>query len=98
MTVKTEVILYSVVALLCYLAWLVALSVELHRAELKLTDPVKDQSFYIGFGLVTSILWPLSLVVVLCFGIVFAFHELIGHIVRRVTRGKRAAETLRKAS
>lgn len=100
MTFKTGLLVYGVVALTAYGAILVYLSVCIHRGELKLEPPPtdNDKELCLKAGAVASVFWPLTLVVLGVIGVVEGMHYLIGVVVRRLTRGKRAADVLRKAS
>lgn len=100
MTSVTGMIIYGAGAVGSYSACLVYLSVCIHRGELKLDTPPtdSDKDICLKGGAVASLLWPLTLVVLGVVGVVEGAHWVIGWIVRRVTRGRRTADTLRKAS
>lgn len=93
-------IIYGAVAVGAYSACLVYLSVCIHRGELKLDTPPTEgyKNICLKGGAIASLLWPLTLVVLGVVGVVEGAHWVIGWVVRRVTRGKRAADVLRKAS
>lgn len=99
MTWKTGLILYGAVALLSYVGWLTTLSVIVHLRELR-SDPLpkSEYSFYYGAGGILSALWPLQIVLFLASGIVAGGHKLVGVMVRKVTRGKRTVDALKKAT
>lgn len=99
MTWKTGLIYYGAAALLSYVGWLTTLSVIVHLRKLQNNPlPLSEYSFYYGAGGILSMLWPLQLVLFLGAGIVAGGHELVGVVVRKVTRGQRTVNALKKAT
>lgn len=96
MTWKTKLIAYGVIALISYAAWLTTWSVQAHLAALKQEKlSSDDHSFYYGLGGIFSVVWPIFLVI--C-GAALCHEFVIGPLVRKLTRGKRTVDVLKKAT